>query len=235
VTWPFTYSMSTTRSRRMAAQRMTSACLRPSRQVTWRTTHPRGSSTSTQLPGLVDRFTGTWGNQQAFGQDLIAYFFRSAPHLRRLDHLHPQLLELTHELTLGDWVFQAGRMEMNSIKASPLIPLHNLMASAQEGNPVVVAGVHRLRLLRLRRWARLYEQVFPAYGAPLRDRPDVDWMAVAERFSTIANGVFTRAQTRPGGWTADIDGEFLAQMVVDQLPSLMKIDWGDISSRRRID
>jgi len=182
----------------------------------------------------VDRFTSTWGNQQAFYQDLLAYLFRPAPYMRRLDKLHPQLLELTHELTLGDWVRRTGKLEMDSILASPLVALHTSVVAARPQDFDVVDRVHRLRRLRLQRWADLYKQVFPAYGAPLR-KDDMDWMEVAEKFSTVAGGAHMLAQSRPADGPSGVDGDQLGQLVVDLLPALFDINWGDVDSRRRID
>jgi hypothetical protein len=182
----------------------------------------------------VDRFNGTWGNQQAFCQDLIAYLFRSAPYMRRLDRLHPRVLALTQELTLGDWVRRTAVMELDSIRVDPLVSLHTFVETVLPQDPDVRGAVHRLRRLRLQRWANLYERVFTAYGALLReDREDLDWLGLAERFSTIAGGAFVRSQTRTTDSTSGVDGELLGQMVVEMLPSLLTIEPGDIENRRQ--
>jgi hypothetical protein len=178
----------------------------------------------------AQRFRDTWGNQAAFCEDLLAYLFRPAPYLRRLARLHPALIAATEQLTLGQSVRHTAKTELDSVLTNPLVSLHTFVETVLPKNPYVQDAVHRLRL---QRWADLYEQVFTAYGAPLRaDQGELGWLDMAERFSTVAGGSFVRAQTRPGGSDSGADGEMLGQIVVDMLPAMLLIEAGDIESRR---
>jgi hypothetical protein len=159
--------------------------------------------------------------------------FRPAPYLRRLARLHPQLVAAARELTLGEWVRHTAKTELDSVLTNPLVSLHTFIETILPKNPYVQDSVHRLRRLRLQRWAELYEQVFTAYGAPLRaDQGELGWLDMAERFSTVAGGSFVRAQTRPTDSDSGADGEMLGQIVIDMLPALLWIEADDINGRR---
>lgn len=181
-----------------------------------------------------DRLRGAWGNQPAFCQDFIAYLFRPAPYLRRLERLHPLLIDATKHLTLGEWIRHTAKTEMDSVLADPLVWLHKLFETNMPRRPEVQTYVLTLRRRRLDRWADLYQRVFTAYCAPVREDHDGQsgWLEMAERFSMIAGGAFNRAQTRPGEINAGPDGEMLAQSVIDMLPAMLDIGPSDIEERR---
>jgi hypothetical protein len=75
----------------------------------------------------VDRFHDTWGHQQAFCQDLIAYLFRPAPHMRRIIQLQPQMIELAQKQSMATTVRRAAKMELDSLVVNPLLSLHTLV------------------------------------------------------------------------------------------------------------
>ncbi|MFF3247736.1 hypothetical protein ACFYWY_29345 [Streptomyces sp. NPDC002870] len=178
----------------------------------------------------VDRFNDTWGLQSAYCRDLIAYLFRPTPYLRRLKGIYPELLRAAETMPLGAWIRHTSATELASVLGNPLVSLHTFIETVLPTDTEVRQYVHRLRRLRLQEWASLYETVFTAYGAPLRsDRDDLDWLGLAERFSTAAGGAFVRAQTRPVD--EPVDATLLGQMVIEILPSLLDIDPSDIETR----
>jgi hypothetical protein len=183
----------------------------------------------------VDRFNSTWGQQSAYCQDLIAYLFRPAPWMHRLSRVHPQLQDMTQELTLGEWVRRAAKMELDYVATSPLVSLHIFIEAVLPQDPDVQSKVHRLRHMRLQQWALLYERVFTAYGVQLRPISDLDWLGVAERFSTLTGGAVLRMQTRGTDWTTSgTDGETFGQMLIEYAPGVLDIDPADIDTRRSV-
>jgi hypothetical protein len=181
----------------------------------------------------VDRFNGTWGNQAAFGQDLLAYLFRPGPYLRRLGALHPRLIAMADRLTLAEWVRYVCRAEIDSVLAHPLVPIHTLIETVLGRQAAVREGVHRLRVLHLRCWAGLYERIFTSYGVTIRrDRHDLDWLAVAGRFATVAGGVLLFSQTRVSDADSEPAGEQLGQMVLELVPALLSISSADLVTRK---
>ncbi|MCY1137158.1 hypothetical protein OWR29_04045 [Actinoplanes sp. Pm04-4] len=180
----------------------------------------------------VQRFNDTWGQQSGYCEDLVCYLFRPGPYMRRLSRLHPELLAMTHRLTLGEWVRQSAVKELNSAVADPLIAMHTLVEAVLPATPLVRSLVSRLRRARLRKWAQLYEDGFAAFG--VQPRADLDWLDIAERFSTIAGGAFLRAQTRIDQQEPATDGEMLGQLVIEVLPALCAIEAGEIGARRAV-
>lgn len=147
-------------------------------------------------------------------KDLIAYLFRPGPYIRRLSHLHPRLVEMTQDLTLGDWVRRTAKLELDSVVISPLMSLHTFVETVLPNDPMVRDTVYRLE-----RWANLYERVFTAYAAPLReDQSDLNWLGMAEEFSTVAGGAFVRSQTRAIGSDSGVDSDMLGNIVSSCCP-----------------
>jgi hypothetical protein len=155
------------------------------------------------------RFNDTWGQQSGYC-DLISYLFRPVPYMRRLSRLHPELLAMTHRLPLGEWIGQSAVKELNSAVADPLIAMHTLVEAVLPATPQVRMLVSRLRRARLGKWAGFSEEAFTAFG--VRPRAELDWLDIAERFSTIA---FLRAQTRTDEREPVTDGEMLGQLVIE--------------------
>jgi hypothetical protein len=178
----------------------------------------------------VQRFNDTWGKQSSYCEDLVSYLFRPAPYMRRLSRLHPELLAMTHRLPLDEWIRQSAVKELNSAVADPLIAMHTLVEAVVPTTPLVRSLVSKLRRARLRKWARLYEDAFSAFG--VRPRAELDWLDIAERFSTIAGGAFLRAQTRVDQRESVTDGEMLGQLVIEILPALCAIEREEIGERR---
>jgi hypothetical protein len=178
----------------------------------------------------VQRFIDTWRQQSAYCDDLIAYLFRPAPYLRRLTVLHPEIEELSYGLPLGEWIRQSAVREIRCAAADPLVIMHTVVESLMPSAPMVRDRLHRLRRARLQMWAGLYEKVLSSYG--LRPREYVDWLSIAEQFSTIAGGAFLRAQTRSDDIERSVDGETLGQIIIEILPSLLEIRPDEIPTRR---
>jgi hypothetical protein len=181
----------------------------------------------------VDRFNGTWGTQTAFGQDVLAYLFRPGPYLHRLHALHPRLVAMAGCLTLAEWLRYIGRAELDSVLAHPLVPIHTLVEAVLPHHPGVREWVHRLRVLHLRCWAGLYERIFTAYGVGIRrDRDDLDWLAVAGKFATLAGGALLFGQTRVTDGDSGLVGDELGQLVVELVPALLSIGYADLTTRK---
>ncbi|MCZ4101942.1 hypothetical protein [Streptomyces sp. H39-C1] len=180
----------------------------------------------------VDRFNATWGQQPAFCKDLVEYLFRPTPYLRRIDQLHPRLIVKTEELTLAEWLRYISKAELDSASVHPLVALHTLVETGRPSDPVIKKHVTGLRKLRMQRWADLHERVFTAYGAALRGDPDLDWLGLAESFSSAAGGAFLRSQTRTAGAMAGVDGRVLGNTVVSIVPAFVSIDNEEMETRR---
>lgn len=180
----------------------------------------------------VHRFSDTWGNQRAFCEDLIAYVFRTAPYIRRFERMRPQYYALTRELPLGEWMRRTAQLEVESLLSHPLISLHTLVEAMLPQDRRVGDASRKLHSNRLHRWALLYEQVFTAYGAPLRDPARHSWLTVAEQIATIAVGAFVRAQTQPSDTAPGLASELIGQIAGGMMPSLLDIEAGDIETRQ---
>jgi hypothetical protein len=140
----------------------------------------------------VVRWKETWGHRGAYSEDLIAYLFRPAPYLRRLEDLRPAMV-IDPNQSVADFVRAVADAEFSTTLSDPLISMHTWLQAAMPTHPLIRQHVLRLEQTMLHIWSNVYEQSFPMFG--LTPRPGVTWDDVAQLFSTLTEGVLLRSRT----------------------------------------
>jgi hypothetical protein len=177
----------------------------------------------------VVRWKETWGHQAAYTDDLIAYLFRPAPYLRRVEQVQGALYSSMIGLPLAELIRQGAAAEMASCLADPLIALQTLVQAALPYHATISRHATQLEDVALEVWARLYAELFPAYGLSLR--LGLTWLDVAQLFATAIEGTLLRTRIRGREPALDGGDPMLAGSILALLPGLFDIPVGEIAGR----
>ncbi|MEU6449781.1 hypothetical protein [Streptomyces sp. NPDC046979] len=188
-------------------------------------------------PGLAQsldkqRWSDTWGHQEAFIEDLLAYIFRSGPTLRRILEAQQQLVDRAQSLPLGELIRAGVEVEMASSAEDPVVALQTFFEAALPHKPSIREAVARIENEMLLVWASLYEALLTAYDVRLR--PGVTYMDMAGLFNTIIEGALLRTRSLGAAPRTSTGEHILAAAIIKMLPGLCEITPTQIETRKRL-
>ncbi|CAL9348441.1 hypothetical protein ACH4NV_05450 [Streptomyces althioticus] len=187
--------------------------------------------------GLADsldrqRWSDTWGHQEAYIEDLLAYIFRSGPTLRRILEAQQQLVGHAQSMPLGELIRAGVEVEMASSVEDPVVALQTFLEAALPHKPTIREAVARIESEMLRVWATLYEVLLTAYGVRLR--PGVTYMDIAALFNTVIEGALLRTRSLGVAPRISTGEHILAAAIIKMLPGLCEITPVEVETRRRL-